>query len=217
MKPPKDACHARLAPVTGLRWGDEGIGVYRDYRVETRWCGAGAMRVPSRTVVLSSKRTGKGSDWMRGMAKDDLIRIKWNVGMRNVLDMVGGNPHLLKDGKVLPTACDGYICYRHPRTAIGTTKGGATLLVVVDGRKDASVGMTPRQLAHYLKLLGATDAVNLDGGGGATMWIDGQGIVNDPSDGNERNVTNAVLILPGADASEPKMRGFAPAALTQGA
>ena len=202
-------------PITGPRFGHDGIGVYRNYRVDARWCGTAAMHVSARSVVLSSQRTGRGADWIRAVAKDDVLRVKWNVGMADVLDLVGGNPHLLTGGAIVVPACDGYICKRHPRTAIAITKGGATLLVVVDGRQEASVGMTPRGLARYLKRMGAVEAVNLDGGGGATMWIAGEGIVNVPSDGNERNVTNAVVIYPGPDPDEAAVRGFPPAAVGQ--
>ncbi|MGB7806468.1 MAG: phosphodiester glycosidase family protein, partial [Actinomycetota bacterium] len=73
-------------------------------------------------------------------------------------------------------------------------------------RKSSSVGMTLIGFAGYLRDLGAVNAVNLDGGGGSTMWVKGQGIVNDPSDsGGERAVTNVVLVLPGADPGEPVM------------
>lgn len=57
--------------------------------------------------------------------------------------------------------------------------------------------------AHVFKNLGATSALNLDGGGGATMWVKGKGVVNVPSDGSERVVSNAVLVLPGSDRDEP--------------
>jgi hypothetical protein len=80
---------------------------------------------------------------------------------------------------------------------------GHILMVVVDGRSNASVGMTLDGFAHYMISLGAVSAINLDGGGGSAMWINGQGVVNNPSDwSGERPVTNAVLLLPGADAAE---------------
>ena len=51
--------------------------------------------------------------------------------------------------------------------------------------------------------LGILNGVNLDGGGSATMWIAGRGVVNDPSDSDgERPVSNAVVVLPGADPNE---------------
>jgi exopolysaccharide biosynthesis protein len=49
--------------------------------------------------------------------------------------------------------------------------------------------------------LGAVRAMNLDGGGSSTMVVEGE-VVNRPSDGRQRNVTTAVLVLPGMDPGE---------------
>jgi exopolysaccharide biosynthesis protein len=93
-------------------------------------------------------------------------------------------------------------CTRHPRTAIGVTATGKILLVVIDGRRARwSRGATLGELRNILRDLGAVDALNLDGGGSSEMVVDGE-IVNRPSDGRERRITNAVLILPGADPGE---------------
>ena len=48
--------------------------------------------------------------------------------------------------------------------------------------------------AFLLNTVGATDAIALDGGGSTTTWINGQGVVNVPSDGSERAVANAVML-----------------------
>jgi len=42
--------------------------------------------------------------------------------------------------------------------------------------------------------LGSHHAMNLDGGGSATMVVGGR-IMNDPSDGRERPVTSALIVL----------------------
>lgn len=68
----------------------------------------------------------------------------------------------------------------HPRTAIGVTEDGRVLLVTVDGRFTQAEGMSTQLLASYMKILGAKYAMNLDGGGSTTMWIDGHGVVNHP-------------------------------------
>ena len=68
-------------------------------------------------------------------------------------------------------------------------------MVTVDGRQPGvSVGMTLQELAEYLLSLGATDAMNLDGGGSTTMFLDGR-VVNTPSDKEgERKVSDAILV-----------------------
>ena len=87
----------------------------------------------------------------------------------------------------------------------GTTKDPQTVLawnatnffmMTVDGRQGASIGMSWNDLASFLlNTVGATDAIALDSGGSTTMWINGQGVVNVPSDGSERAVANAVMLV----------------------
>jgi hypothetical protein len=44
--------------------------------------------------------------------------------------------------------------------------------------------------------LGCVSALNLDGGGSSALWVRGvDGVVNRPSDGTERAVANAVVVL----------------------
>lgn len=79
----------------------------------------------------------------------------------------------------------------HPRTVIGISKSRQYVIqIVVDGRWTSSttskraIGMPASTLATLAKGLGCYKAMNLDGGGGAQMWISGKGdkhnIVNHP-------------------------------------
>jgi len=69
--------------------------------------------------------------------------------------------------------------YRNPRTAAGVAADGRTLyLLVVDGRRRASVGATARETGLILARLGAVDGLILDGGGSSAMALRGaDGIV----------------------------------------
>lgn len=61
---------------------------------------------------------------------------------------------------------------RQPRTCVGLKPGHKLLLVVVDGRQpDHSEGMTYDELAALLVGLGATEGMELDGGGSATFVV----------------------------------------------
>lgn len=85
---------------------------------------------------------------------------------------------------------------RHPRTAVAKLKDGKFLMITVDGRSEASGGIGLQDLAEYLVSLGAVDAMNLDGGGSTTMFVDGK-VVNKPSDKEgERKVSDAILVTP---------------------
>ncbi|MDR5695870.1 MAG: phosphodiester glycosidase family protein [Armatimonadota bacterium] len=116
-----------------------------------------------------------------------------------VIHMIGGGPRLLVSGQYM--GGEGFPIQfshkRHPRTAVGVTRTGRVLLVVVDGRQpDHSLGMTLPELAALLLRLGVTDALNLDGGGSSTLVVRGM-VVNSPSDETgERAVADALLVLP---------------------
>jgi hypothetical protein len=104
---------------------------------------------------------------------------------------VGGGPTLVSGGK--PWHWPGFFQLRHPRSAIGWNKD-YFFMVEVDGRQMGSIGMTFAELANYMIKLGCQEAINLDGGGSATLWVDGE-VVNRPSEGYERAAANAVVLL----------------------
>jgi exopolysaccharide biosynthesis protein len=62
---------------------------------------------------------------------------------------------------------------RYPRAALAVTDE-RLLLIACDGRTGRDAGMTLSELASALVKLGATDALNLDGGGSASLVYDGR-------------------------------------------
>jgi hypothetical protein len=119
-------------------------------------------------------------------------------------EAVGGFPVLLRDSLEAPrldSTGAATFSARNPRTAIGYSRDGRRYwLVVVDGRqKPYSDGMTLRELAAFLRSLGAVEALNLDGGGSSTMVVRdtaGFRIMNRPSDKEgERPVANALVVV----------------------
>lgn len=109
--------------------------------------------------------------------------------------VVGGRPALVRGGEDVAPTKGGLCANRHPRTAVGLSEDGRTLIIlVVDGRSALSTGMTCAELSELLMELGAHDALNLDGGGSSALWIRGRGVVSRPSDGLERPVANHLAI-----------------------
>lgn len=110
---------------------------------------------------------------------------------------VGGGAILVRDG-VAQTSFSHNIGGRNPRTAIGLDETGKKVtLVVLDGRQADAKGMTQTELAELMVELGCYSALNLDGGGSSTMVLNEvgeQSVVNTPSDGSLRKVTNSVGI-----------------------
>lgn len=121
--------------------------------------------------------------------------------LRGAKTAIGGGPVLVREGRRLKTPKSDDESYvlssrmeRHPRTAIGWNND-EFLLVEVDGRqRNLSVGMTLDELSAYLVTLGCEGAMNLDGGGSATLWCNGE-IRNSPCDGDERPIANSLIVV----------------------
>jgi len=122
------------------------------------------------------------------------------------LEAVGGFPLLLHEGKdvLTGTPVTTSFAQRHPRTAIGWSEAsGRVFLVAVDGRQPPySDGMTLVELLGLFRRLGASEAINLDGGGSTAVVVLGV-VQNRPSDREgERAVGNA-LLLAACDRRDP--------------
>jgi hypothetical protein len=98
---------------------------------------------------------------------------------------------------------------RHPRTIVGTD-GERLIWAVIDGRSSVhSRGTTMEETKWVARSLGLSAAVNMDGGGSSELiW---RGIVaNKPSDGRERPIPYAVLLMPKGESMTKKTPAQAP-------
>ena len=122
-------------------------------------------------------------------------------GLLGVRTAISGGPVLIRDGRrqaIRASPGDSYesasMIERHPRAAIGWNKQ-FFFLAEVDGRqRDLSVGMTLEELCKFLFNLGCENVLNLDGGGSATLWYEGQ-VRNSPCDHYERPVANSLVVV----------------------
>jgi hypothetical protein len=206
-KPSTSQCSVRLVSPSLARYNAGDNGLHRVYKVDAVACITSTgtpMAVTPDSVVLSSKTYGTGAAFVKNLPVGGRVRVGWRADSPGVLDVVSGNADILSNGKVqYPASCTKRICNRNPRTTIGVTKNNRVIMMIVDGRTSVSIGFTLHRLGKWMRELGAVDAVNLDGGGSATMWLKGTGVVNHPTDAaGERPVSNAVVILPGADPQE---------------
>jgi phosphodiester glycosidase len=183
-------CSARLLPAGPSSSTD--IGSTRTYSVDQAGCFSSRLQ-PGEGVVVSTVPTTDEATFIRSLAAGESMRIDWSLGWPGVTDAIGGSTVLMQDGHIVLGSCTGAICSRNPRTAIGLTADGQIVLVVVDGRQSESVGMSLAELANFFQRLGVESAMNLDGGGSSSMVIRGH-VVNHPSNGFERSVTNALLV-----------------------
>ncbi|AEF95403.1 copper amine oxidase-like domain-containing protein [Desulfotomaculum nigrificans CO-1-SRB] len=121
------------------------------------------------------------------------------TGWENIRHLLSGGPLLVKDGLPVDQAVQeglwGSVLKPAGRTAVGVTADGKVLLVEVDGRqKGYSEGLTLEELSYLMIDLGAVQAMALDGGGSSEMVVNGK-IVNRPSDGKERAISNGLVVL----------------------
>jgi hypothetical protein len=99
-------------------------------------------------------------------------------------DLLQAGPLLLRDGAIASWDYEGFTqgadqfdsdisVGRHPRAALGLA-GEQLIALVCDGRAGDEAGLTLEELAMALLELGASDALNLDGGGSASLICDGR-------------------------------------------
>ncbi len=198
--PPGNTCSAELSRVAGPRWAPGMAGVETPYKVDAVGCATEPMTVNG-GVVLAAQPGSDGAILLESLQIGEEVDITWSLGWAGVVDTVGGTPLLVQDSKIVAEECSEALCRRNPRTAIGVNAKGQILLVVIDGRRDGSRGVTLVELAQVMRGLNAVHALNLDGGGSTTMVVKGK-VMNVPSDGNERKVSSAVLVLNGPDTAE---------------
>lgn len=138
----------------------------------------------------------------------DIVQVTDNYAAKRLPNSTVGcaGPLLVWKGKIQSypeeTTAD-FLKKTHPRTAIGLSKDGKTIIqVAVDGRWTSSntdkraIGMSTPLLSKLMLELGCYKAMNFDGGGGTAMWVYGQGdggIVNHPTDNSDWDHPQASL------------------------
>lgn len=128
--------------------------------------------------------------------------LKWEEQLTAPDVMVCG-PLLIMDNALVNLQDNAFNKNRHPRSAVALTDDNKLLLITVDGRNKHAEGMNLDELAYFLKVIGSTSALNLDGGGSTTLYVDTKkksGVLNYPSDNKlfdhegERPAANMIFI-----------------------
>ena len=185
-------------------------GKYESEFVINRFGKGGSNPIPENGAVLSFRsRIDKQLENQLSEGKGGRIQIELKPSIWNhTVQAIGGRIRLVKNGQVNEVLEKHHHAQKkhtpgkrqrdlalsyEPRTALGYN-AQKLILIVADGRRTGySTGLSLYRLASLLVELGATEAINLDGGSSSTFVIDGK-VVNRPSGQNERDVLNAVLI-----------------------
>lgn len=163
--------------------------------------GSGNSPIPPDCVVLSAA-AGSGRDYLTAnMVLGDAVRFKFSLepNWQNETRAIGGGPRLVRNGQAdveNEAFTSEQLKGRNARTGVGIDAGGNLIVCVVDGKRDFfSIGMSLYELAADLKSRGAVDAMAFDSGGSSTLYFNGS-VKNNPTDGAERPISNALLFLP---------------------
>ena len=157
----------------------------------------GDMVVPNGRYVLHGQ--GATADFIASLNEGDEVTVTMNATAGgNKIDpreVVCGQPWMLRNGVTIDDGNPDM----HPRTCIGFANGGQTLIfMIVDGRSIISDGCRTSHLGDLLRYAGATEGVNLDGGGSSTLYTSALGVRNVPSDGHERADANGLFLVSSA-------------------
>jgi hypothetical protein len=108
----------------------------------------------------------------------------WIPDPEDFYNTIGGLPTLVQNGEPVylydrclleegwcPATTD-----RRARTAVGRTESGEVIVLVIP----ESWGVTLETLARILVALGASEAINIDGGGSSQLWYAGKDLVFSP-------------------------------------
>lgn len=153
---------------------------------------------------------GRGStiDFVKGLQIGDKVTLTANVIATLETDktdataviptqLATGNPWILENGVTRESEGDrGDASARHPRSSLGYNEDKTKMIMmVIDGRSPLSAGVHTKELADMMRYAGASDAINVDGGGSSTLYTEALGLRNNCSDGNERAVASGMFAV----------------------
>src|SRR6266540_2768954 len=162
----KGAAEVILHPFPNATANTDLIGVVADVISPS----SGKTAIPADGAVLQAR--GSGAFKLVGDAQlgtSLTIRYTLNPTWDGIVGAIGGGPVIVKDGKLIFQANEGFssaqLSPHDPRTAVGQRADGKIIMVAVDGRQPGySAGVTNYELALAMMQLGAVSASALDAG-----------------------------------------------------
>lgn len=124
-------------------------------------------------------------------SKEEIIDLISNKGLIHTFSF---GPGLVYDGQRRGDYSDCFVKPKNPRTAVGMIEPGHFKFVVVDGRCQASDGLTIYELEDLMIELGCKEAYNLDGGKSSIMIFNGKRLNDICDEPEERPVTDIIFV-----------------------
>ncbi len=198
-KPSTNVVLSDIMPKLPLRPGITYTGKVRTVRKDVT-----VDDIPADAVLLSGG--GSAAEFLADNAAVGST-ISFSVGFdsewNQMTQALGGWPILLHNGQLQTIAPDEYLTKpRHSRSAIGWNERYIYVVAIDRSDDESSAGMNMAELAAFMQELGCTEAMNMDGGGSTALAIRGD-VVNHPSDGLDRMVSNGWAVMNSARAGAP--------------
>lgn len=173
---------------------------------EIRRLGEGAnAEIPEDGFVISANGAPLAEQLASVQVGDEItVEAEINDTWKNAEFLLATGPTLVRNGQVSISMNEqsSFASTRRARSAIGISSDGTKLYFVTidEGSPGYSQGATLRELAEYMRSIGAYQAINLDGGGSTAMvarlpYFEQAVIVNRPSGGRERNVPTTLQVI----------------------
>lgn len=153
-------------------------------------------------VVLTTNKNGKFYSTLSGAKAGQKVTISVSSldtenNWAKVRDAIGVFRPLREDGDNTKRAGETDI---HPRTTVALRDDGFFRIMENDGRMGSAQGLSYQDNVNFLNVAGFDDIMAFDGGGSSTVYITLPGYdkaqrVNNPSDGSERRIGNALLFV----------------------
>lgn len=193
-----------LSVVVKISGGELKIGTEMKGVVTDKFVYSGGLAIDDGCMILSINTDGSYDyhyNILNSLENGDEVTISTEATgderWKEAVCGLGTQGETLIENGVVNTALSGSAA---PRTAVGITSGGSVIFYVIDGRQTGhSYGVKLKTLAERMKELGCVEALNMDGGGSTTMLgvypgADASAVINSPSDGAQRKVTNFIFL-----------------------
>lgn len=187
--------------------------------VESDWAQTGNSAIPTDGIVISCG-PGYANEFIDGLRKGDVVKMKIVCSLPaheavrpDIRHIIGGDVRILNQGEITREAIRWINTpgSRYQRSVVGFSEDRDMMVfAAVDG-----AGLTYYECAALLKALGCYDGLDFDGGGSTAIWSKAFGIYNQPRDGSERAIGNALYFTLQAPADNTVASiGFADYAVT---
>ena len=168
---------------------------------------------PSGVFVMNGNDvTGGEKSAYFAVLKDGTVKIgnadEYANDKGNIQEALGIYKMLVYNNEIVLSDADKTNAQKYPRQTIGITEDNKVILLSADGNQEpVSAGLTLMEQAQVMLDLGCKWAGHLDGGGSMTYGSKPEGensfkIVNKPSDGSERSISNGLIVVSTAVASK---------------